>query len=313
MLINSKFKRQKILLVVLIFLISILFFTDGPSPYSNRLYLLLWDNGHICFFALVGWLTFRLTNNKTDLYTCILTFIISLILGFTIEVIQFYIGRNANWQDVYRGVLGGLFSNLALNYRYSSINKTKIVAALIATVLLIALEQKQLVIAIKLELDMKSNFPILSDFSTKKNLMNWTGNSLSIEKNNDIWEVDTLKAKLIANQKYSSLTLEHFSSNWRGYKTLNIDINLSDITPLEICIRITDITHDSSNQLYTNRYNACTNINQTLNTISIPLVKVEQAPLNRLLDLSNVSKITIFSRKLPYDRYIFISSIYLSK
>ncbi|MGK0173699.1 MAG: VanZ family protein [Ulvibacter sp.] len=309
-------KRQKvtlIFLILLILLIFILFFTDGPSPYSNRIYLLFWDNGHILFFALVGWLTFILTRDKSNYYTSILTLFNSLIGGLVIEVIQSKIGRDANWQDVYRGVLGGLFSNLALNYRYSSLNRTKTVIALVTIVLLIALEQKQLLLAIKLEFEMRRNFPILSTFNKDSDLMNWSGNSLSIEQSDDIKGVSALKAKLIAKQKYSSLTLEHFSNNWRGYKTLHIDILLNEKTPSDICIRITDITHDSRDQLYTDRYNTCMNINQTLNTISIPLAKVEQAPLNRLLDLSYVSKITIFSRKLPYDRYIYISSIYLSK
>jgi len=313
MLIKNTVKLQKSILIVLIFLISILFFTDGPSPYSNRLYLLFWDNGHILFFALVSWLTFILNRNKPNYYTFILILFISLIGGLVIELIQFYIGRDANWQDVYRGILGGLLLNFTLNYRYSSIKTTKTVIALITVILLITLEQKQLFIAVKLELEMRSNFPILSTFSKANDLMNWAGNSLTFDESYDNREGSALKAKLIARQEYSSLTLEHFSSDWRGYEALNIDIHLSNKTPLEICIRITDITHDTGNQLYSDRFNLCTNINQTLNTILIPLADIEHSPLNRLLDLSNVSNITIFSRNLPYDRYIYISSIYLSK
>ncbi len=310
---NGNNKKQSYLLILLIVTIFILFFIDGPTTYSNRIYKLFWDNGHIIFFALVGWLIFNHTSHQPRSFTYLSTLLICLTLGCAIEAIQYNIERSANWQDVYRGILGGTFSSLMLHHKKNTTRSTLLIVAIALISILIIREQKQIFIAIKLELAINENFPILSKFDQPDAILNWSGNSLVLENFQAQTSRTALKAELRANEKYSNVTLEHFYHDWRGYNSLHVTLQPVDNEPLELCIRITDLVHDISEQGYSNRYNKCLHITKGLNNIIIPLQEIEQAPRQRKMLLNQVNKITFFSRHLTHNRYIYISSIYLSK
>ena len=310
---NGSIPKQSYLLIISILAIFILFFIEGPTTYSNRIYKLFWDNGHIIFFALVGWFIFNYTSHKPRYFTYLSTLLICLTLGCVIEAIQYNIERSANWQDVYRGILGGTFSSLILHHKKSTTKSIPLIVAIAIISILIIREQKQLFIAIKLELAIYENFPILSKFDQPNDLLSWSGNSLVLANSQAQTSRSSLKAEFRAHEKYSNVTLEHFYHDWRGYQSLHITLQPADDKPIELCIRITDFVHDIGEQSYSDRYNKCINITKGLNNIIISLKEIEQAPLQRKMALNKVNKITFFSRQLTDNRYIYISSIYLSK
>src|SRR5690606_33262776 len=96
-----------------------LFFVGGPDWLSPPLYRAAWSQGHIIFFALLAlWLGawVRLDSPLRWLALTLAVFVSSLV----IEGIQSQVGRDANWNDVLRNLIGtwlGLFWSLRADWR----------------------------------------------------------------------------------------------------------------------------------------------------------------------------------------------------
>jgi hypothetical protein len=239
----------------------------------------------------------------------ILTGTSALVIGTFIEVVQNHIGRNANWLDIYRGFLGAVFCNLLFIFKKNQ-NKLSI-ASLCLIISLIVYDQKNLFIAIKLEAEMYVNYPSLATFNSHNSVLNWTGNKLVII-NLPGTSLNVLNATLEGNKSYTTITLKHFPQNWAKYNTLEIGLFLLGEETIKICIKITDLEHNNNNQSFENRFNICQDIAPKLNHLKIPLFLIERGPIDRKLNLQEISEVTIFARNLENKKDINIHYVQLN-
>ena len=65
------------------------------------------------------------------------------------------------------------------------------------------------------------------------------------------------------------------------------------------------------NQDYVDRYNKTLHLEQGINEFDIPLSQIEQGPLGRELDLTNVAGIVLFANERKNSLQIELSDIYL--
>ncbi|WP_259368189.1 hypothetical protein [Colwellia sp. BRX8-4] len=156
-----------------------------------------------------------------------------------------------------------------------------------------------------------ARLPVLAAFDSDDDLNNWTGESLSILKIDQISSGKVLKATLIANQQYTNLTLNNFHKDWEGYHTLNISVYLEGNDNVKLCIKITDMINDIGNQTYDDRFNYCTLLTPKTNNIVIPVNDIRTSPELRYLDITNLSQITFFAMNLLSNKTVYIRAIEL--
>ncbi|MFT5249884.1 MAG: hypothetical protein ACI93P_001618 [bacterium] len=309
MLTNKAANINNLIYFLLIIGIFLLFFVDGPTTYHNKVLLLFWNNGHILFFASLTTIFHLKFDNNFRFSPYILSFIIPIIFGVIIELIQSKIGRNVDWNDVYLGFLGALLINSCYFVKRKA-NATSLILLLIPIILIIG-QQKSLFSAIKMEYLINARLPVLAAFDSDDDLNNWTGESLSILKIDQISSGKVLKATLIANQQYTNLTLNNFHKDWEGYHTLNISVYLEGNDNVKLCIKITDMINDIGNQTYDDRFNYCTLLTPKTNNIVIPVNDIRTSPELRYLDITNLSQITFFAMNLLSNKTVYIRAIEL--
>ncbi len=94
------------------------------------------------------------------------------------------------------------------------------------------------------------------------------------------------------------------------------DVDLSDILRKMVGILAglyyASVVHDRlHNQDHVGRYDKTLHLEQGLNEIEIPLSEIEQGPLGRELDLTNVAGIVLFASERKNSLQIELSDIYL--
>jgi hypothetical protein len=309
MLKNKSANKNNLLYILVITGIFLFFFIDGPTDYHNRVFLLFWNNGHIFFFASMSALFHLNFAHHLKFSPYALSFIIAITLGVVIELIQSRIGRNVDWNDVYLGFLGSVFIN-SYYFVKRKINPTSLVLLFIAIALILQ-QQKLLFSAIKMEYLIKSRLPTLAAFYSDDDLNNWSGDSLSIVKINRISINKILKATLIANQQYTTFTLNNFYKNWQNHHTFSASLYLEGSEDIQLCIKITDMIHDTGNQTYGDRYDYCILLKPKENNIIIPVETIKTSPISRYLDITNLSEITFFAMNLTSNKIIYVRNIEL--
>lgn len=307
-------KRQNKKLLFLYFFsfgLSLLFFIDGPTAYDNRIFVAFWNNGHIFFFSMCTAIVHLLAQRNPKFEPYSISLVIAATAGLLIEFIQCYIGREFDWNDVYLCLLGALIINAYYFFKKNKVNRI-VIFSLIFTSGLIAQQQQNFYLAIKASYYQHKRLPALATFDINDDLSNWAGENLSVTKINSKYPNHALKATLTAGKKYSTLTLKHFYKNWIAFSTLNLSIYLDSTQDLEICIKITDMVHDTGIQLYGDRFDSCIILKPKSNQIALPIKKIENSPLRRKLDIRDLSEITIFAQKLLTDKTIYIERIVLT-
>ena len=94
------------------------------------------------------------------------------------------------------------------------------------------------------------------------------------------------------------------------------DVDLSDIlrnmAGILAGLCYASAVHDKfHNQDYVDRYNKTLHLEQGINEFDIPLSQIEQGPLGRELDLTNVAGIVLFVSERKNSLQIELSDIYL--
>jgi hypothetical protein len=297
----------QILILPIVIISFVLFFLGGPSHYSSLSFQLFWNVGHILFFYLTSYYLLTILKQKSSLW---LVMLYALVLGGTIELIQGQIGRNIDWLDLYRDLLGALLAIAVWLYRKHQKSLLHLIF-LVATCLLITSDQIMLFKAIKLEINAYSNMPILAEFNDNDELMLWTGDNLSLSTEYANSAKYSLKVILTKGGKYSGFTYKHFNNDWTGYKVLVIHLYNANKENIELCIKVTDYIHDISKQNYFNRFNRCVEVTQGKQEIQILITDIIQAPKNREFDISDISQIGFFMSDLVEDKLLYIQRISL--
>ncbi|MFT4608114.1 MAG: VanZ family protein [Gammaproteobacteria bacterium] len=104
-------RKANLLLGIALLLVFALFFVGNPNIVPTRSFKIAWNLGHIVFFAasiflLLKHASFLQQATQANQFYWVVG--ICLVAGVLIESIQFFIGRQAGWQDILRNILGGL-------------------------------------------------------------------------------------------------------------------------------------------------------------------------------------------------------------
>lgn len=304
-----KGQRLRLLALAGALVIAPLFFTGGPDWSSGPLHKSVWNLGHIVFFGLLTYAIHpwrRLSGWRLWLATTTVV----LIAGLVIEFLQSGLGRQDDWHDVWRNLVGAwlvLACYVILNSAtYLSVRQQLLAAIAIALVILelgltgtVAVQQFQV----------SQQLPMLYDFRHTDPTPFWRGNLIPSDNHGDI-NGQSLKISL-STRLYSGVTLDNLPIDWRGYERLTVTLFNPDETALPLTLRVNDVEHERGANAYSDRYNTRLALEPGLNSFTLNLSDIREAPRNRTMNMDNIRRLGLFATSLPAPRTIYLLDLRL--
>ncbi len=302
-------RRLSLLAGLLSLLIIPFLFIGGPDWSSGPVYKSAWNLGHILLFALLtlavrpwqwlqGW---RLWLAVTG---------VLLATGMVIELLQYGYGRDMDWRDLVRNLIG---SWLVLAWRPLVFPQNRATAGnwlmvAVTTLLLLAELATTAQVAAR-QFQMNRQLPALYDFQRDQPAPFWSG-AIASSTAHALDGSKSLKIDL-GTETYSGVSLNNFPSDWRGFATLSLALFNPDSRPLSITLRINDVAHDRSDNAYSDRFNFRLDLEPGTNIYTISLATIEQAPEQRSMDMNNVRRLGLFATRLPEPRTVYLLALAL--
>lgn len=296
-------KLTKILPLVILIGAFPFFFLGGSIESSSSLLGAIWDCGHVVFFiALV-----MLISRKVDVNNWRVAFIITATVFFTgglIEIIQASIGRDGNWDDLFRDLTGtwlGLFWIQSAN-KWVWAGRIFAIIFLIPNITAVFFESWY-------EIRARQEFPLLVGFESYVE-SHW--GKKEDERSTQYRTQGEYSLKVVlAAKNYSGIKFSRLQPDWRGFKQFGFDIYNPEPTSFYMTVRVNDAQHGLSQWAMKDRFNATFQLNPGWNHLSYSIDVIEHAPADRLMDLSHITWIEIFVGKLPESRIIYLDNLRL--
>jgi hypothetical protein len=208
-------------------------------------------------------------------------------LGFLSEVIQEPLARDASWEDVFSDAVGALcaLAVYALFDRRSRLARPVRLAALVVALGCIAFYLTPLVRMTIAYAHRNAQFPVLVDFRSPIDQDWMVGYGTNRFLRGDALEVD------FARSPWPGVSLREPVPDWSTYRTLLIDVENPDAVELKFTVRVHDRGHWRD---YSDRFNRRVVLAaRERRTLRIDLAEVRRAPKGRLMDMHQVSNITL--------------------
>ena len=111
--------------------------------------------------------------------------------------------------------------------------------------------------------------------------------------------------------EYSTVTLEYFYPDWRGYKQLVLEMTNPESTDIRVVLRIHDRLHKLHHFDLNDRFNRSLLLKPGCQRIDIAIADVEKAPVSRKMDLQHMEELSLFTIGLTSIRHVDIHTVYL--
>jgi VanZ family protein len=298
-----------LLLFTLLIVASVLLFMQLPIPptYAGRT---IENAGHVPLFFLVTLSVFFVLRDDPRFAGARLYLIAGLAgigTGFLSEVIQRPLRRDASWEDVMADALGAIcaLAVYALFDRRSALKRWHRVVMLGVAVTCVAIYVAPIVAMTRAYLHRNAQFPVLADFHSRIELY-WT---MSIGVNREIVD-DVMDVKFIADG-FPGISFHEPVPDWNGYKTLVIDVENPAPEPLDLGVRVHDRQH-RRHQGFNDRFNRHFDLAAgERRTLRISVDDILHGPRTRLMDMQQISDITLFRGEKAVSRELRIHAMRL--
>jgi len=311
--------------IPLVLFISIFLFVGGPNVHELKVYFEFWQLGH---FGLFGIIILLLAQRKFVQRThwavqFIGTGIVCLILGLATEYLQQYFGRSFSLTDISNDIIGGYSGYfLAQAIRLSdsqdtSKRKRHSTLRLVYVVLILGLTLfagRSFIKALVNEINIRLEFPVLSDFETSFERDRWQawrarteiGSQFARSGNGGI-KITYLPAR------YPSLNLRDFNENWQDYSYLKLSLFNAQKTNVELILKIHDHRHHHTGYRFSDRFNKTIELAPGWNDLSFSLDEIKNSPNNRTMDMDQIFSFSLFMIRPKSTTTIYLDDVYLSQ
>lgn len=236
------------------------------------------NSGHTFLFILTSIsIAFLLYPSRTKLsplwfYCCV--FIISVLFGASLELIQSVVGREASWHDLLRDALGaliGLCLFLVYKFRDAGSNQVLTRIALFAAVAVLAIDMAPLTRLSLHYIERTMAFPTVIDPES-----DWASSFIRRQRG-----------------MYPGLAVIEPEPDWSAYNELSFDVDSTSVRKLQLGLRIHDANHD---QRSTDRFNIKVTVMPGHNSYKVLIDEIRKAPAERELDMMNIAGLTFYSK-----------------
>ncbi len=295
--------------------LSVLLFFGGPESYSSRVYQEFWDTGHMFLFAGILYLaiSFPLLNKKSWPIIWGSVTVFCLVVGIVIEIIQNAIGRSFELKDIVNDLLGGYFGVLIYIAMQSRFRTSTRIATLPILLAIVVFVMKPVAFVIADEFIMEEEFPVLADFETDYELSRWDNNLANLFFDQQtVHSGERSMGVLFEPGEYPDITLKDFPGNWKGYKSINFSIYNTTKQNVEMEFKIYDWQHIANGYSYSDRFNRELVLKPGWNDFSFLLEDVQSAPMERIIDISDIASFSLFLHNLEEPLLMYFDNLRLS-
>ncbi|WP_097461221.1 VanZ family protein [Mangrovitalea sediminis] len=293
-----------------------LFFWGGPECNNCDFYNAVWNLGHPAFFALLM-IVVRPWRSLKGWRLWLFVSLSVIAIGGLIEVVQGFVGRDMDIQDVYRDLTG---SWLILAWLPTHMTQTSTTGrgtspfrqAIIRTIAsgLILFELAHVAVVGTRQLRIAESLPALYDFSRPPSPNIWTGEPMTAAHLLSRKGYYPLMATLRPGA-YPGVFLDNLPHDWSAYRFLVVVLDNPEKRPLRLTLRVNDAKHDEDGQAYNDRFNLQLTVKPGLNRFNIPLRAIEEAPLGRQMNMHHITRLGIFASNLHRTRSFFLLGLHL--
>lgn len=312
---NAMIKR---LLLALLLLSGLLF--EMPNASGWRWLYAVWNFGHVVLFALLTHIALRWRRQRTDLAPAGVSFGLALVavmamLGGLIEVGQWLIGRDCEWQDVGADTAGAVLVVLFSQEWRQALATTwqRSISVMLGALLLLWSLQEVALQSVDSVLRQWA-FPELyspAAFTATAARLELLRTTVAPVMDDSISGSPLLRVDLWPGE-FSTLTLDQLVSDWRGYDTLIWRwYNPGD--SLVLSCRAHDIQHERNGFDHRDRFNQPLVLAPGWNTLQFPLTALRDAPATRDMDLAQMRSIACFTEGLQQPRRLYLEQVYLGR
>ncbi len=307
--------------LLLIITLFVLLFVGGPGYHDERLIKEIWQTGHFILFATIVFTVMQIKFVKKQHWFHLLigTGIFSSWFGVTTEALQLLVGRDFEFGDIANDIVGGyagfLLARLFLIVQQKDASQK--LASLFYTlgfIVLAAIGARAVIITLVDQQNIRSSFPILSDFESAFELKRWDNRSATISISDScIRSGDgSMKVDFLAD-KYPDITLKDFARDWSNYKSIKFSLYNSEAAPIKMIFKVYDDNHLLNGYKYSDRFNQKITLKPGWNDFSFLLEQIKNTPKTRKMDLTSISSLSLFMVSLEKPLTIYLDDLYLSK
>ncbi len=311
---ETAFLGSLALAVLLAFNVWLLFFYRLPG--NNAYWAALQNSGHAFIFLLFS-ISLAVTldyffGRKHFSHRLLVTFILCLIFGGGVEILQSYYDRQASWSDFWldiAGTVSGLFFYAAFlkqgrfRWFFSGI-------AIIPLVISVVEPVKWKYAEIRRE----QRFPVLADF--EDNWLNFYiegrySSELLMVNAPDAWrgKIGKVAQLNFLPGSWPGLYMFEVERDWRGHSELSFEVYNPSEEPVTLVVRVHDSRHT---HLHKDRFNRTFVVPFGSSLIKIKLSDIEQAPKGRSMDLARIDQVFFYMARPKYHYTLYFDNIQLN-
>jgi VanZ family protein len=282
--------RRILLLSAFVLVAAALLFVPLPIPpsYAGRT---IENAGHVPLF-LIGTL-FILVILRHDLKIegarlYVLAGLVGAGCGLLSEIIQRPLRRDASWEDVLADCVGVVFALALFAFfdRRSALRGLTRAAAALIVVGCAAVYLAPLVSMMRAYVYRDAQFPVLASFDSNVELYWIVGYGIRREIRDGALDVQ------FDSETFPGFSFHEPMPDWRRFRTLVIDVENPTDLAFKLGLRVHDIGHGRE---FVDRFNRKFDLAaQERRELRIPLEDIRHGPRNRLINMAEISDVTLF-------------------
>lgn len=281
--------RQFPLLLLFVVVASALLFVPLPiaGTYAGRT---VENAGHMPLFLLGTLFVLSILRKRgiggARLY--VLAGIIGAGAGFLSEVIQRPLHRDASWEDVFADTVGVVCA-LALHAAFTRRSPARPwvrITSLGVALACIAIYLMPIFDMTRAYIHRNSEFPVLANFNSRVELLWIIDHGVKVRIDDGALDV------LFEANEFPGVSFHEPVPDWSRFKVLAIDVENTGAENLGLTVRVHDVGHG---RMYADRFNRnFTFAPGERRSLRIPLEEVRRGPRNRLMNMTQISNVTVF-------------------
>ncbi|MDH3719375.1 MAG: VanZ family protein [Planctomycetota bacterium] len=273
-----------------------------PVPTLGRAGCALLDLVHVPLFALLSALAYTLFVGNQTRHRWLFTVVIWCFLasfGIVAEWLQAHVGRSASAHDAFANAAGAAAGLFWVIGRRSPHPARRVAMNVGVVGLILAAFTYPLLVLLDVYLVHRS-FPVLASFEQPLELWRWTPLNAKLQRSpkyatNGSWSlrIDWHVAK------YPAAALSLPARDWTPYEELVFDIvwDASDsVATTETLLVIVKVQDEQHNDEYQDRFHQQVTLRPGQPAeVRVPLMRVAYAPQDRVMDMSRIDKVELFT------------------
>ena len=307
---QRKGQRLQSLALIGVIAIAPLLFVGRPDWLPGGLNYAAWNLGHVLLFALLtlainprrwlgGWPLWLASTGAV------------LAFGIAVEVTQSTMGRDFDWRDVLRNLIGLWFvlawqPVLTMRVRNSATTAVLVTASSLLMLYELNTTGVQAARFFKLE----HQLPQVYDFSHSNPSPFWRGAVQPSTSQNGAHD-QSLKIEL-GTERYSGASLYRLPSDWREFDNLTVTLFNPEQAPLTLVLRINDQEHERGSNALSDRFNTRLVLPPGTSSHTFAIADIANAPADRTMNLRRMRRLTLFAVELDQPRTVFLQDLRLN-